>query len=217
MTRETKALIKSMAYEEMEKKSSHKWKERGNKYYHGERVASIALRLRRHLFPDVTQYDDLIEVAAWFHDIKNGVEMHNEKGADVVRELLSPLLSKEEMDTVYAIIYDHDKRKPLDNDYPFYLKLHQDADLLDHFGCFDIWTEIFHASAMGATVHYLINYLQFDRPGQMDYEITLLNYDISKKIMTDKKKFLTEFGNRFLDECTTGIANEEEIFGYKED
>ena len=213
MTKETKAMIKTMVYNEMEKRRSHSWKEKGNKYYHGERVASIALKLRKYLFPDNAEYDDALEVAAWFHDICNGEAMHNEKGAEIVKELLIPYLDEKELETVYYIIYSHDKRSPEGTDYEFYLKLHQDADLLDHYGCFDIWTEMFHMASSGENVHHMINYLQFERPCTAIAEKRLLNYDISRRIFEDKAEFLKQFADRFLEECTTGIANEEKFFG----
>jgi len=215
MTKETKAMIKTVVYNEMEKRRSHSWKEQGNKYYHGERVASIALKLRKHIFPDVTEYDDVLEVAAWFHDICNGEAMHNERGAETAKAILAPYLEEKELDLIYYIIYSHDKRSPDGTDYEFYLKLHQDADLLDHYGCFDIWTEMFHSAAMGANVHHMITYLEFERPGTADGERRLLNYDISREIFDDKAKFLKQFADRFLEECTTGIANEEKFFGKK--
>ena len=44
--------IKEAACVLMGVKSSHPFKEPGNKYYHGERVAALALRLRRRIIPD---------------------------------------------------------------------------------------------------------------------------------------------------------------------
>ena len=64
-----RATIKRLAAEEMENRSSHAWKERINKYYHGERVAKLALTLRKLVIPNDASRDQILTAAAWFHDI----------------------------------------------------------------------------------------------------------------------------------------------------
>lgn len=218
MTIEQKTKAKELIYEAMKSKKSHTWKEEGDKYYHGERVASIAIKLRKYLFPDNDRYDDMLEVAAWYHDIHNGEERHNQRGAETAKKMLTGIIPDYDLDIVQSIIYVHDSRKPkADPGYPFYVKLHQDADLLDHYGCFDIWTEMLHAASMGVSVHYMIDYLNFARVAICEAEIDHFNYDVSKEIFKEKTEFLKKFGDRFMQECTTGIYNEEQFFGKKFD
>lgn len=122
----------------MDGKRSHPFKERSNKYHHGERVAALAVRLRQLILPDENDSDDILTVAAWFHDIRNGANHHAALGAQCTRELLAAHCTAEELDQICDIIAVHDSRRPNDNAYLNIIKIHQDADHLDHFGVYDI-------------------------------------------------------------------------------
>ena len=132
------SLIKQIIHHEMSDKRSSPYNERGDKYTHGERVASLAVRMRQLIFPNEKLYDDVLTVAAWFHDIRNGITNHAVLGAERTRELLSEHCTDAELNEICSIIAIHDDRRVDDTNYSNAVKIHQDADYLDHFGTFDI-------------------------------------------------------------------------------
>jgi uncharacterized protein len=203
--------IKKVAFELMEDKNSHSWKERGNKYYHGERVASLALKLRKLIFPEDDSHDDILTVAAWFHDIMNGNEQHAVLGAERTREVLADYCSKDELEAICEIISVHDDRYTGRDRYSNYIKLHQDADHLDHFGTYDIWMTFLyaipHEQKLSDTVDFLVN----TRPTQDEKYRNELNFDISKVIYDEKSDFVKYFSERFQVEANGGIWDELSI------
>jgi HD superfamily phosphohydrolase YqeK len=83
--------IMDLAVSEMKYKSSHPFKELGNKFYHGQRVCETIKQLC-----EIIGYKENINtlvVAAWFYDICNGSDNHELLGANKTRELLEKLCS----------------------------------------------------------------------------------------------------------------------------
>lgn len=78
-------LLQEIAFKKMGKLKAHLQREPGHIYYHGLRVAKLSLNLRKMLFSETTEFDDIIYVGALFHDIGKGIEPHEETG------LLNPL------------------------------------------------------------------------------------------------------------------------------
>jgi len=205
------ALIKNIAFEFMESKRSHDFKEKGNKYYHGERVAALAIKLRKLILPNDNSHDEIIIVAAWFHDILNGADNHAKEGAIKTREILSPYCSNDELIKVCEIISVHDDRNIERNKYSPYIKLHQDADHLDHFGTFDIWMSFIYAVPHNQTIGDVRDWLTNVRPTENEQYRNELNFDISRKIFDEKMEFLKYFTDRFDVESTGGIWNMEQF------
>lgn len=189
--------IKQLAFEQMSERSSHSWKEKGNKYYHGERVAQLALTLRELLFPADPSHDAILTVAAWFHDIENGVDDHCAKGAATTRALLGGLYSPDELDEICGIIAVHDERNGDRSQFSSSVKLHQDADHLDHFGTYDIWMNFLYAVPHDQTLEQHVNYLQNERPLEDKRYRSELNYELSRLIFDEKAEFLRRFTERF--------------------
>ena len=74
--------------------------EKSGKYYHGERVAELALTLKSYILPDDDgKHDDIIKVAGWFHDIMNGTgtDNHALTGAEKTKILLAEHCSEYEI------------------------------------------------------------------------------------------------------------------------
>ena len=90
--------IHEIAEGELLGKRSHSWKEPGNKFHHGERVARIALELRRAIVPEDDSHDEILTAAAWFHDVCNGVRRHDLLGAERTRALLTGVCTDAELD-----------------------------------------------------------------------------------------------------------------------
>jgi uncharacterized protein len=203
--------IKQLAFYYMGNKSSHSWKETGNKYYHGERVSKLIITLRQNILPNDDSHDEILMVASWFHDIMNGIENHAEEGARRAREVLVEYCSEYEMDEIFKIISVHDDRHSDRSLFSDYIKLHQDADHLDHFGTFDVWTEFLHAIHHKRTIIEVIDWFQITRKTQDEHYRNELNFEISKKIYDEKSEFVNSFGNRLSVEGVGGIWNEKEL------
>jgi len=201
--------IKSLAFELMGNKSSHEFKERGNKYYHGQRVAALALRLRKLILPDDGSHDEIITAAAWLHDVMNGADNHAAAGAAKARDVLPPHCSEEELREICEIIGVHDDRHSGRDAFSPYIKLHQDADHLDHFGTFDVWMSFIYAVAHGQTINEARDWLRDIRPIENERYRSELNFEISRKIFDEKMEFLSYFTDRFCVESEGGIWNEE--------
>ncbi|MHB1483077.1 MAG: HD domain-containing protein [Saccharofermentanales bacterium] len=204
--------IKKLAYELMGNKRSHDWKEKGNKYLHGERVASLVLKLRKQLLPGDDSHDDILVVAAWLHDIANGVAGHESKGAKKLRHALTGYCSETELDTICEIITFHDDRNSGYDSYSDYIKLHQDADHLDHFGSYEVWTHFLYAVPHELNILDVLDYFKNVRPTEDEKYLSELNFEVSKNIYNEKREFLQNFIDRFGVECTGGIWNEERFF-----
>ena len=202
--------IKAIAAEQMKEKRSHTWKERGNKYYHGERVAKLVVTLRKLIFPDDSSHDDILTVAAWFHDIANGGEEHCNTGAHQTRALLSGYCSEAELDEICGIIAVHDDRS-MHIEYADWVKLHQDADHLDHFGTFDIWMNFLYAVPHYNTLCDVVDFLANNRQRKSLQYRNELNFDISRAIFDEKEEFLKSFITRFAVESSGEFWNLEPI------
>jgi HD superfamily phosphodiesterase len=204
------AVIQKLAFECMGNKSSHSWKEKGNKYYHGERVGKLIITLRKYILPEDESHDEILTVAAWFHDIMNGVENHAEEGAKKTREILAGYCSEYEINDICNIIGVHDDRYSARSLFSDYVKLHQDADHLDHFGTYDIWMEFLYAVHHDQTILDVIEWLrtQTDRDNKFRNE---LNFEISRLIYDEKSEFVRNFAERLSVEGIGGIWNENEI------
>jgi len=199
--------IKRIAFEQMGERSSHPWKEKGNKYYHGERVAKLALTLRKALFPDDDSYDMILTVAAWLHDIENGSENHCERGAVKARKLLEGCCTPDEIDEICAIIAVHDKRWDDKSGFSNALKILQDADLLDHFGTYDVLMNFLYMVSHGCTLAEQIDYMLNLRPIDAEHFRSGLNFELSRIIFDEKERFMKAFCERFAIEASGEILD----------
>lgn len=203
--------IRLLAFELMGNKRSHPGKERGNKYYHGQRVANLVQVLRKYVIPYDDSHDEILIVAAWFHDIMNGGDNHGEEGSRKVREFLKEYCSECELDEICEIISVHDVRSQGQSAFSDYIKLHQDADHLDHFGTFDVWMEFLYAIHNDMTIIDTIDWFQNTRRNDDKRYREELNFEISKRIFDEKSEFVHFFGDRLSVEGTGGIWNEAEL------
>jgi hypothetical protein len=203
--------IKQIAFEQMSERSSHSWKERGNKYTHGERVARLALTLRQLLFPADSSHDSILTVAAWFHDIDNGVDDHCKKGAATTRALLEGLCEPAELNEITSIIAIHDERHGNRDAYSCWVKLHQDADLLDHFGTYEIWMNFLYAVPHDITLTEVVEYIQTGRLADDARYKSELNYELSRAIYSEKSEFVGKFAERFAVETDGKFFDLEKI------
>jgi len=206
--------IQAAAFALMGGKSSHEYKDRGNKYYHGQRVAALAVRLRELILPDDNSHDEIITAAAWFHDVMNGAEHHAARGAAKAKEVLAPYCTAEELAEICEIIRVHDDRSSGRGAFSVYAKLHQDADHLDHFGTFDIWANFIYAVPHGRTINDARDSLRHGRRRENSIYREELNFELSRRIFDEKTAFVQYFADRFAVESAGGIWNEEQFSQY---
>jgi len=200
---ELKAMSR-MAEELLKNRRSHPYKEIGNKYYHGIRTAKLALTLRKIILPDDSSHDEILTAAAWFHDCANGSDNHCNEGAEWCRNNLKGLCTEGELDEICHIIRVHDDRS-MEEDYSPWVKIHQDADHLDHFGSYDVMMGFFSANAAGRTLDEMADWFLKYRQNQRDSVKRELNYEISRRIYDEKTDYIAEFGKRFKAETSGEI------------
>ena len=200
--------LRTICEEQLAAKASHPWKEPGNKFGHGIRTAKLAERLRLAICPDdPSVHPDVLTVAAWFHDLCNGLQDHENAGADALPALIGHLVTEEELSGICALIRLHDHRCR-DNSieerrkvYAPALLLLQDADFLDHLGTYDVWITFAEFSFQRKTPADYANQFtdgSFDRfAARWRREI---NYPLSLEIFEEKIAFEVEFGRRMLRE-----------------
>jgi len=198
-----------LASELLRGKRSHPYKEVGNKYYHGLRTAKLAVTLRKLILPDDDSHDDILTAAAWFHDCANGGADHGNVGADYCMTALRGLCTDEELDEICHIIRVHDDRTHK-VEYSPWVKLHQDADHLDHFGSYDVMMAFLECNGHDRTIDDMIKWFLEMRPGQRGKVKAQLNYDVSRRIYDEKIDFMVMFGERFKAECDGEIILNDE-------
>jgi len=199
------AVIQEMAWKSMGKRHSHPDREPGYAYYHGQRVAKIAIQLREWVLPHEDQYDDVILVGGWFHDVGKGIEPHWEYGALICREILQDQCPGPQLEQIVEIVGGHTLRKV--REYPHYVKLVQDADILDHFGSQEIWLNFWHTAYRRKNVEYTLDYYHNSYAEHIQQVRELLNYPKSVEVFDEKDRFVRTFIERFSRE------SEGELFG----
>ena len=203
-------IIKQILQDEMSKKRSHPFNEIGDKYAHGERTATLALRVRQLIMPSSSACDIILTIAAWFHDICNGTANHCELGAKRTRELLTGHIAPSELDHICQIIAVHDDRNH-DKNYSNIIKIHQDADHLDHFGTLDIWRSVAYTIGNNKTIKDALDFCHNTRPTEAKRWHSELHFDISKRIFSDRNQYMQSFIDRLAVEGHGNIWNEEAL------
>ena len=202
--------ILAVAASELKEKSSHTWKEPGNKYYHGIRTAKLVLRLKNdmHLADDAVN-PDILTVAAWFHDVCNSENEphHEEAGAALLPSLIGSFCAPEELSQIQEIIRVHDTRLA-DIDLPKRLETYshavlllQDADLLDHVGTYDIWISFSDLVQQHKSPSDYVEVFQNGRFDQFAERWRIrFNYPYAREIYNEKIEYEIAFARRMMRE-----------------
>lgn len=193
---------------------SHSWKEKGNKYYHGLRTAVLAKKLRQTLFPQDQEADPVLTVASWFHDLCNGQQDHERLGAEETGRLLSGLCPPTQLQTIQQLIRFHDTRdhKP---EYSHRLLLLQDADLLDHFGTYDLWITFRYAMEEEMSLEETVQWLLKVRGGERQTYFNKLNFPLSQSIYLVRFDYVQKIALRMQGEIRGEIMGFPELEGKK--
>lgn len=145
-------------------------REPGYRFYHGHRVARLALRLWEEegrtqaeaREPLGVPREEAIWVGALLHDVgKEGAGPdrggdHAERGLLFVRHHLGAWYPEPALQLIGQIVYRHNKRG--DPSDPPEVVVVQDADLLDHFGLMGLWLDAYWMAAEGRTLYDLLRY-----------------------------------------------------------
>lgn len=191
-------LLKKQAWQSMGKRYSHPDRELGYAFYHGQRVGKIALKLRELIFQDEESYDDVILVGSWFHDVGKGIEPHWEYGSLICQTLLKELSTPAQLDQIVEIVRGHTLRK--EKEYPHYVKLVQDADILDHFGTQEIWLNFWHNAYQRKNLKHSLEFYAEQYILNVEKVRPLLNYKQSIEFFDEKDRFVREFVDRLSKE-----------------
>lgn len=195
-------LIKDIAVAEMKHKSSRPHKEKGNKYYHGQRVGNLLKQLASEI--GYNSNTDVIVIAAWFHDICNGEKNHEIAGATRTVELLKGFCAANELESIYQLISVHDSR--VNENLSVEAKILQDADLLDHFGCFEIWSAFLYAQKEQLSMKEIARLMKDSYYRDFESERALLHFEISKQVYDEKRRYIWGFITRLEEESLGNIV-----------
>ena len=176
--------IEAIAHAEMVSRQDHGGREPGWILYHGKRTGKIAMHLAESLGQDIDL--DCLYVAGLFHDVGKGADDHNKVGARRTRELLVGLLPEDALDRVCETIRVHNKRMMAD-DFWDMTKLVQDADLVDHVGCIDVWMALYFSGSQGQSIHDHLAWFRGEECREFrHYMRTHLNFDVSRSMFEER-------------------------------
>ncbi|MGI6570942.1 MAG: HD domain-containing protein [Caldicoprobacterales bacterium] len=196
--------IRELAYEHLGNRKAHLEREKGFIYYHGQRVARIAVTLRKMILPDEDSRDEVLTVAAYFHDIAKGIEPHNEYGAVLAREVLKDYCDPQQLEEIAQLIHLH-KIFDKSSKQPELAKILQDADILDHFGTIEIWMNFQYSAFLDEPIENSVNFYQGEFDSHAGRIGKLLNYELSRQIYREKIAFVKSFADRMKIESEGGI------------
>lgn len=187
-------LIKERAFANLGRRKAHRHRETGFIYYHGARVAKLIINLRKLVIPGDDSMDEILQTAAYFHDVAKGIEPHSRYGAVLVKEMLQDACSEKELEKISTLIAAHAQRKK--REFDVYEMLLQDADLLDHFGAIEIWMNFAYSAIDDRNIDYSIDYYRDEFIHMAAKNRSLLNFEISEKIFDEKLEFVNHFVRR---------------------
>ncbi len=198
------AKIRELAFKHMSNRKAHNEREKGFIYYHGQRVANIALELRKMILPTDDNCDEVIIAAAYFHDIAKGIEPHSYYGSNLVQEILKDYCNPKELALICEIIRCHQFRDKSRN-YSDYVKIIQDADILDHVGVVEIWMNFSYYAHKDGTLTDSLEFYQTEYDSLANKMRDVLNYDVSLEIYDEKNLFVKDFIKRLSIEAVGKI------------
>ena len=197
--------LTAIAEKNMKGRRSHRERELGFTYYHGQRVARSVIALRKRVTDDET-HDALLRCAAMFHDVGKGYTAHGAAGAEMARYLLKDELTEEELSEVCRLIFAHDCRAPGTDEWDLWAKLLQDADLLDHFGTVETWMNFHVCAYEDAPLQESVRFYREEYPAELKKHRAKLNFEVSKAIFDDKAAFTMAFAERMAVEARGDYA-----------
>lgn len=207
------AQLDGVAVKLMKNRKEHRERERGFIYYHGRRVARSALELRRLVLPDDDSGDDALRLAGIFHDVGKGLSPHAAYGAAILPTAVQGLVPAELAQRAAEMIAHHCMRQVEPSPFDLWTQLLQDADLLDHSGCYGVWMNAQFYSVFDGCMTDGVQFHAQTSEKYYEDNVDLLNFAISKKIFRDKVNFEQEFFRRAALEAEglfLGVSDDKE-------
>jgi uncharacterized protein len=182
-------------------KKANSARERGYTFHHGLRVARLSLELSEQIPGPIEVSENLLFVAAMFHDVEKGREPHAQHGATVIRRLLKGQLTAEELVAAGRIVLEHNRRK---NSRSCWIasRIVQDADLLDHYGSHGIWLTLLHSGAHGRTSDQTLAYYNASKhQAHLAGMREALNFEVSRLSFDRRIAMERQFMDRLAEEA----------------
>ena len=200
--------LDKIASDFMKDRQFHEYREPGDVYYHGQRVAKGVIQLRA-MVTDDESHDDILRCAAMFHDIAKGMKPHSRYGALLARDILKDELSPYELDEVCRLIEAHGDRRDAKQVHDIWVWLIQDADVLDHAGTQGIWKSASNSILRKKPVSDLVQWYETGFLRECDKYCKRLNLEVSKRILESKTDFERKFMERLIIESTGAYCLED--------
>ena len=184
----------------LKKSDVQQFRENGYVYYHGKRVAGLALQIFTTVKNNCGQEVlDRLYIAALMHDIGKGRKHHAMVGSKMVPKVLGRELDKQEIEDIQRLIREHNLRER-PNICELDSKALQDADVLDHFGAQGIWLSVYYTAKNGGDQKDMLRYYRSkEHKDYVEDKFYGLNFDISKKMFNERYAHQKNFLNAIAD------------------
>lgn len=188
--------IEQKVSELLKKSGAQQLREKGYVYYHGKRVAELAMKIYSEVKKEPAGNElDRLYVAGLMHDIGKGKKHHAAAGAKMAGKILTNDLDRLDLLEIQRLIMEHNLRER-PNVCELDSKALQDADVLDHFGAQGVWLSVYiTANSGGDQGDMLKYYMGSDHKRYVEEKFYALNFDISKKMFKERYDFQKEFVN----------------------
>ncbi len=169
-------------------------REKGYVYYHGKRVAELAMKIFSEVKLNIEQVElDRLYIAGLMHDIGKGRKHHAVVGAKIVPKIIKEGVSKADIASIQRLVSEHNLRER-PNTCELDSKALQDADVLDHFGAQGVWLSVYiTAKSNGNQGDMMKYYFSDEHKDYVHNKYYGLNFDISKKMFEERYSYQKEF------------------------
>jgi putative nucleotidyltransferase with HDIG domain len=172
------------------------------RFQHLETTHRLVCKLGDKLEVDVDR--KVLEISALYHDIGRiqdiedgemdpfeGHEGHAERGAEVVEDYISELVSEQQLEKIREVIGNHNSEASTIEG-----EIVQDADKVSNFGVFNLWRQIHYASQHGRTLKESLDYFWSTAVNDFEEHIEEMHFEeteqLAKKRLEKHKEAITE-------------------------
>jgi putative nucleotidyltransferase with HDIG domain len=162
------------------------------RFHHLETTHEMVRKLSKML--DVELDMKVLEIAALFHDIGRAEDIedgemnpiadhegHDERGAEIVEDHISDLVSENELDKIRKIIRNHHSSAETVED-----KILQDCDSISNFGVSNLWRQFNYATNNEISLYESLDYFWNTAVKEFEEQIEELYFKESKEIAKER-------------------------------
>ena len=172
------------------------------RFQHLETTHRLVCKLEDRL--DVEVDRKVLEISALYHDIGRiqdiedgemdpfeGHEGHAERGAEIVEDYISELVSEKQLEKIREVLGNHHyEASTIEGE------IVQDADKVSNFGVFNLWRQIHYASQHGRTLKESLDYFWSTAVNDFEEHIEEMHFEeteqLAKKRLEKHKEAITE-------------------------